>query len=619
MASVGAPFPGRFAQPGKELPVKTRRAVAAAALSLALPLSTFAGDVWVAGSTEKIRPDEKARPSVAAEISAARNEFEAFQVVVTGPAKGVSASASPLVAGSARIEGVRLFREELLDLRNPSSLDGSTGKWPDALVPDVDDVVGEKRNAFPFDVGAGESRAIWVEVHVPKDARPGVYTGSVTVTSSDGAATVPVRLVVWDFALPSTSSLRTAFGLSYGTLDRGHGTSGADAAGLRARYGQLGLDHRISITGLTDDGYDGDFGHFDATYGALVDGTARTTLQGAKVTAVKYVGDRTSAAEHARWAQHFRQKGWFDQLFDYVCDEPPLTCQWSDINPRTSAAHAGDAEFRTLVTTQVWDADSNGVTAGIDILAPNINFTWGKPGHWEPGDQRARYDGFLASAKDKELWLYESCMSHGCGGTVDIGNPTDDDRYYTGWPTYMVDASAIRNRSMQWIDFIEQATGELYWETTYSYVTKGGGVWSDVYDFSGNGDGTLFYPGSPSRIGGQTDIPVASIRLKMIREGMEDYEYLKAVSDLGDARFARATALSLFPTPYDTEQDPAKLAAAREALARRILQLTGKPVPPPTSVLQGGGGCGSAGGGTLLAVAFPLVAIAARRRRRRTA
>ncbi len=92
--------------------------------------------------------------------------------------------------------------------------------------------------------------------------------------------------------------------------------------------------------------------------------------------------------------------------------------------------------------------------------------------------------------------------------------------------------------------------------------------------FTGNGDGTLFYPGTPAKIGGTSHIPVASIRLKMIREGMEDYEYLKLVSDLGDPAFAMAEAVQLFPHPYSTgEVSAASLLDARGRLARRILEL----------------------------------------------
>jgi hypothetical protein len=593
-------------------------AVAALALSLG-PSAARAAQAWVAGSTEKIRPDAASRGDSEAHLSAARNEFEAFQVVVTGAAGHVSAAASKLT-GPGNMGEVKLFREDLIQLQHPSALDGGTGPWPDALVPDVDDVVGEKRNAFPFDVRDGESRAIWVEVHVPEDAAPGTYHGRVTVTSDQATWEIPVTLDVWDFTLPSTASLRSSFGLSYGGILSGHpGVTGDAFSTLRARYGQLGLDHRISLTGVSDDGSKG-LDDFDQYFGALLDGRAPTQLPGARLTAVKYMGDETSTDQHALWAQHFKDHGWFDRLFDYVCDEPPLTCQWGDIGARAQAAHAADPGFRTLVTTQIWDAQDHGVDRDIDLIVPVVNWIDDKPGSPVAGDQRARYDGFLSSGKDKEVWLYQSCMSHGCGGTVDIGNPSEDDRYFTGWPSYMVDASAVRNRAMEWVSFLERASGELYWETTAAYSHD---PWSNLWDFSGNGDGTLFYPGTPARIGGHTDVPVASLRLKMIREGMEDFEYLKLIADGGDRATAEKIARDLFPNAYSTDVDPARLAAARAQLAARILQLQGKPVPATLAngatagAGGGGGGCGSGGAASVLALlAWPAVMLAKRRGRR---
>jgi hypothetical protein len=591
---------------------------AAVALSLA-PAAAHAGQAWVASATEKIRPDAAPRADAAAHLSAARNEFEAFQIVVTGPASKISAKATALT-GPGTIDDVKLYRVDLLNLAHPSALDGGTGRWPDALVPDVDDVVGEQRNAFPFDVSKGESRAIWVDVRVPAGAKPGTYQGSVVVSSSDGDTTVPVTLEVWDFQLPSTSSLRTSFGMSYGGSLAGHPGVGGDASStLRARYAQLGLDHRISLTGMNDDGVGG-FDRFDRFFGPLMDGTAPTRLPGARLTAARYIGGQTSVDEHRQWAEHFQSRGWFDRLYDYVCDEPPQTCAWSDIKARTSAAHAADPAFRTLVTTQIWDAQSNGVDGGIDILVPVINWMDDKPGSPVAGDQRARYDDFRKQP-NHEVWLYQSCMSDGCGGTVNMGSPNDGDRYFTGWPSYMVDASATRNRAMEWLSFLERADGELYWETTFAYAHD---AWSNQWDFSGNGDGTLFYPGTPARIGGRTDIPVASIRLKMIREGMEDYEYLKLLADAGDREGAAQIARDLFPSAYATDVDPGKLMAARAQLAARILQRTGKAVPPALSGAGGdggapgaaGGGCNTGGGGALALLALPGLLFLRRRARR---
>ncbi len=597
--------------------------VFAALLSIA-PTSVHAASVWTSLASEKIRPDAAARAEGSATIAAAKNEFEAFQVVVTGPASHVSADASDFT-GPGRIGGVKLYREELIDLARSSAEDGTAGRVPDALIPDVDDVVGEKRNAFPFDVPAGESRAIWVEVHVPANAAAGAYTDTVTVHSGEGDTAVPVALTVWDFALPSTSSLKTAFKMQYEGLPRAHGgVSGEALTELRQRYAQLALDHRFSISTLWDDGQQDDWSHVDRAYGPFLDGTASTQLEGAKLTSLESGADRGSVAQLADWAGHARAHGWFDRLFQYTCDEPPLTCQWSDIQPRAQAAKQGDPEFRTLVTTTMSDAQSHDVVQDIDVMVPPINFMDDRPssayGGKGGGETRSQYNAFLQADPKKELWLYQSCMSHGCGGTVGIEESSDDARYFTGWPSYVIDASAVRSRAMEWYSFRYGATGELYYETTQAYGDLD--PWSSQWEFAGNGDGTLFYPGTPARIGGHTDIPVASIRMKMIREGMEDFEYLKMLSDLGGADDAKQIAAQLFPDAWKADAKPADVMAAREAIARNILQRLPKSLALAGKLLPGGdgggtgGGCGSTGhGGGLLALVLGPLALVWRRRR----
>jgi hypothetical protein len=543
-------------------------------LALVAPVSVRAVEVWTAPATEKIRPSAAPRAAPSARLSAARNEFEAFQIAIAGPAANVRASASALTGAGGTIGGVRLYREALINLANASALDGGTGRWPDALVPDVDEVAGERRNAFPFQVPTGETRAVWVEVLVPAAAAPGEYAGSVSVSWDGGAVTVPVTLTVWPFTLPSTSSLRSAFGFSYGAIPSGHGLGWGDAfASLRARYGALALDHRISLSHV-DDGYTA-LDHFASLYGPSLDGTGATRLKGAGMTSVELMGSPSA------WASFFRPRGWFERLFQYTCDEPPLTCAWNDIPTRAAAAKAADPELRTLVTTTIQEADTHGVTKAIDLLVPVINYLEDKAGSQFSGNQRAKYEAFLAASPRREIWGYQSCMSHGCGGTVNFGSPSYSDQYFTGWPTYVIDASAVRNRAMQWLAFRYRLAGELYYETAMAY---GHDPWANQWDFSGNGDGTLFYPGTPAKIGGATHVPVASIRLKMIREGMEDFEYLTLLSRAGGEAEARQIADALFPTAYATEVPAATLMAARERLAARIVALTatgGVPAPPP--------------------------------------
>ncbi len=94
--------------------------------------------------------------------------------------------------------------------------------------------------------------------------------------------------------------------------------------------------------------------------------------------------------------------------------------------------------------------------------------------------------------------------------------------------------------------------------------------WTSVDAFGGNGDGTLFYPGTPARIGGTTAVPVPSIRLAHIRDGMEDYEYLRLLSTAGDSAYADMVSRMVITNAYTFDNDPAHYEAARELLGTRL-------------------------------------------------
>ena len=68
------------------------------------------------------------------------------------------------------------------------------------------------------------------------------------------------------------------------------------------------------------------------------------------------------------------------------------------------------------MTTAIQDADAHGVTDSIDIIVPVINYLDDREGSQYAGEQRAKYDAFLGASPRREIWSYQSCMSHGCGG-----------------------------------------------------------------------------------------------------------------------------------------------------------------------------------------------------------
>ena len=537
--------------------------------------------VDVVNALVKVRPADAPPAARAAEISAARNEFEAFQIIVHGGdsgVTGVTATASSLVGpGDAGIPAaeIMLYREGLYNAVYASNSEGATGLWPDALIPAVDAYAKEPRNAFPFDVPVNESRGIWVEVFVPLGTPAGIYQGSVTVKGTGlPASNVPVRLQVRDFELPSTATLKSTFGIGWdggclthlGSYDA-CGDEGV--ASYVAMYSRAALDHRISMGGATYGGKRNDnWAYFDRLFGPQIGGTANTRLKGARLTTVGF--NEIDISRLQGWRDHFARKGWSDRLYQYTCDEPPGGCSFDSILDRAAPVHA--AGVKTLVTTDIDQLNAHSLANSVDILVPIINTMepyGGKP-------RRPDYDAFLAVSPAKELWMYQSCMSHGCAPTT---HPA-----FVGWPSYVIDASGVQNRAMEWFSFEFDVTGELYYMTNMHLAT----AWENQWDFHGNGDGTLFYPGTPKRIGGKSHIPVESIRLKLIREGMEDYEYLHLLCDLGDCASAKATARTLFPAAFQvTRVTPEALYAARAKLADRIEQLWREKPPPAPGTAPG--------------------------------
>lgn len=280
------------------------------------------------------------------------------------------------------------------------------------------------------------------------------------------------------------------------------------------------------------------------------------------MTSLQYLGLGTPEAL-AEFEAEARARGWLSRSFDYVGDEPPWGATWEAVDARARLTRQAAPELRTFLTTPITQAEAHGLVDLIDILTVLVNNIDGSQPPYL-GDQRPKYDEFL-SRPNRELWLYQSCASHGCVA----GEVPPENQPGQGWPSYMVDRSAAKARGMQWVDFLEGAKGELYYQTVGLLST----AWTSQFRFNGNGDGTLFYPGTPSVIGGTTDVPLPSIRLKLIRLGVQDYEWLKMVSDAGDPEFARTVARELIPAAWRVPDDGERFEEARVKLIRQYVRL----------------------------------------------
>ena len=234
-------------------------AAVTAAAAAAAPGFANAASVTTVDSLHTVKPVTAPAGSTTARIRAARNEFESFQVVISAgatPLRGVNVSlASPLKGPGGTIPALNMtiYREAYLDIKHPSDLEGSKGRWPDALIPKVDPFYGEHRNAFPVNVPAGENRVGWVDLLVPPGQQAGDYAGSIRVTATGGfARTVPIDLHVYTFGIPSTSTLQSAFGIDWEVCSAHYGNNcirnEERGWALKSLYVRAGLEDRISLS-----------------------------------------------------------------------------------------------------------------------------------------------------------------------------------------------------------------------------------------------------------------------------------------------------------------------------------------------------------------------------------
>jgi hypothetical protein len=540
---------------------------------------------WVAPALLKVRPSDRppASPQQVAEISAAQNEFEPFQIILHSPKQlaGLDVQASPLTDDNGNAiasSSIQVYLVRGVDVKRPSRMGGQIGEWPDILLPRVDMYFHERRNAFPFQLAEGRNQPVWIDVYVPSGTRAGVYRGKVSVTvEGKDFLTVPVRLNVRNFALPSTASLATSFGFNGLAALKQHAgqyTSDDDIRALTMLYSKAALLDRISLHGgsmippsfsISGNTAAIDWKLYDQEVGPLLDGTVlgeKDPLPRARATSVEM---RTHASADTNdkkmlywreWAKHFRSRGWLDRLFDYVLDEPRVE-DYPKVVELGRLAHQADPAIRTLVTLQ----KTAMLEGSIDLWSPLINCFEAKPGPDTYCRETVTRDKYDDTPPEKKLWWYQSCASHGCN--------IEGGAYFKGWPSYMIDDSAVSNRVMPWLAWKYRINGELYFNTDEAY-SQSKDPWTDVYLFGGNGDGTLFYPGRTAQIGGSRDIPIDSVRLKLIREGLEDYEYLVLLEHAAGRDAVARQVDRVVQNLYSFTGEPSVLGNARLEIGNEI-------------------------------------------------
>jgi hypothetical protein len=555
--------------------------------------------LWWCDATHKI-PRTRALPTAsgkAAQMAAARNDWEAVQVVVRPEKelKGLTASLSafqqPGSEATIPVEDMKILRTYYHFVDHPTDATGVRDYWPDALPP-LDG---------PIDVEAGQNQPLWVLVHVPENAKPGDYRATLALRAEGFSADLPVGLHVWDFTLPKRSHLKTAFGFSVGSVFQYHGLkTEEDKRKVVDLYLKSFGDHRISpydptpldpirvkfVPEADPPKAEVDFAAFDEAmeravreYGFNnfrlgIQGMGGGTFHERHDPSIAGFGEDTPeyqamfASQVQQIEAHLREKGWLDMAFVYWFDEPdPKDYEFVANGMKRLEKYApGLVRMITEQPSDEFDAHVN---------------VWCPVSH--------NYDHAAAEARraqGERFWWYV------CTGPK------------APYCTLFIDHPATELRIWHWQTWQRDIVGTLVWQSNYwtssaafpdhpqnpyedpmGYVS-GYSTPKGTKRFWGNGDGRFIYPplaaATPSRMP-VLEPPVTSIRWEMLREGVEDYEYLFMLRELLAEKgkhlpeAKRAELESLLEVPDSITKDmttfathPRPIYERRQAIAEAI-------------------------------------------------
>ncbi len=487
---------------------------------------------WFAPSALKIMRD--AKPGTATqewELAAARSEVEACQVVLLAEQAlaGVTVSATPLAdtSGQNRLQPA-LFKVAYVPIK-PEKI-----PYPDALPP----------LAGPLDLAAGQAQPVWISIRVPNDAAPGVYRGSVKIQAGAWSKELRLRLRVWNFTLPDTPACITAFGIDGATIADWHGVKPESPEGqaLFRKYCAFVLDRRISSMTIPAD---------------LMSKEAEAYLNDRRMTSyvIPYPGKTDEQLKAL--VKRLMDGGWFAKGFFYVVDEPINKDAFDALVKATDRLRGITPQYR-LVSPFWGNPDWDEKLRAKDLMLGKVNI-------WCPHllylDSEPGIRDFLKSRMDAgdSVWWYV------------CNNPREPRN------NLQIDQNAMAHRVLPWQQKREGIQGLLYWDTVYWEKKFTQDPWENM-DTIGTGfygDGALLYPGKKVGVDG----PVSSIRMEVLRDGLEDYDYL-ALADqwLGREKTAQFVA-RIARSATDYERDPVPFEQVRQELGAALEKLISKMQP----------------------------------------
>ncbi len=534
-----------------------------ALLVLLVAAPAIQAEIWISGPSRRVLRTEKApaeskiwdAKSKTINLFAARNEFVAFQIVCAGELKGVDLKPFALKGqGSNELKHVHLFRAHWLKTpvlsqysakRRPKDVEyldkrckelGAPREFPVQLVP-----LTAKKYGAPFDVSPDRNEVIWTDIFVPEEAEAGTYNGSFEVAGQ----AIKVNLTVWNFTLPSVSHFPHWCYIGPEQIAWGNGLPAQKIPQMQEyfdAYFQMAHNHRISLNeGL---GYGEDY--IKAANRKYYDHYTGKAFKGPFAAGFGF----ELGTANQKVFELVKKEGWLNRVFTYLADEPGSKEAYEAVIARGKKVKADTGgQLMRFVTEQYKPSkpDWPHLDEAVDIFCSS---------GIAPSEIPA------VEAKGNVVWTYN-------GGHMGSA---------------ALDAPAPVMRSQAWAGFVSGSRAWYFWEAGYvvdkhnkwkkerrlinknppKYLTdtwnnplnfdeatkpwKNGKIYPAAWSIRINGDGLLFYPGKEAGVQG----PISCIRMKNIRQGAQDFEYLYLLEKMGQREVALKEAKKLIGDEADS-------------------------------------------------------------------
>lgn len=386
-----------------------------------------------------------------------------------------------------------------------------------------------------FDIAANQNQSIWTDVYIPKTAVTGLYKGNFEI-SENGVLTkvIPVELTVKNFTLPETPTAKTMVFISRENINQrylGNTEEGTTSKKIRDEHFKMAHRHKISLIDFENPNNDKP----SDEWVPRLTGSLFTSANGYRGPGVNTGNNVYSIGTYGNWWDDEGEAGmrthsnnwvnWFNanapstEYFLYLIDESgdyPLIQKWASWiqnNPGVGKA------LMSFATAPMPSAVAN--APALDIAASWI--TVGDKWTWDNALSKVDADS------SKRAYIYNGKRpSNGSFATEDDG---------------------VALRQLPWAQYKKGIDRWFFWEATYYNNYQGGtgqtNVFKSAHTFGGatgfdnvlgqtgwnysNGDGVLFYPGTDKIYSAESlglNGPLASLRLKHWRRGIQDTDYL---------------------------------------------------------------------------------------------